>query len=86
MLPDSKAAVDFINQCHFMCSRLRLPAARVVVYQFCLTETVSSCFPVFQLLEGSFTSQVSHEVDGLIFQPCGVSLHLCLTVCHFSKP
>ncbi|KAI9543902.1 hypothetical protein NQZ68_004950 [Dissostichus eleginoides] len=23
------------------------------------------------LLEGSFTSQVSHEVDGLIFQPCG---------------
>ena len=29
-------------------------------------------FPVLQLLEGSFTSQVSHEVDGLIFQPCGV--------------
>lgn len=27
-----------------------------------------------QLLEGSFTSQVSHEVDGLIFQPIGVSL------------
>uniref|UniRef100_A0A8C7X8M4 mRNA-capping enzyme n=1 Tax=Oryzias sinensis TaxID=183150 RepID=A0A8C7X8M4_9TELE len=25
----------------------------------------------FNLLEGSFTSQVSHEVDGLIFQPCG---------------
>ncbi|XP_053192941.1 mRNA-capping enzyme [Scomber japonicus] len=24
-----------------------------------------------KLLEGSFTSQVSHEVDGLIFQPCG---------------
>ncbi len=41
---------------------------------------------IFQLLEGSFTSQVSHEVDGLIFQPCGVSLHLRMTVCHFSKP
>lgn len=27
-----------------------------------------------KLLEGSFTSQVSHEVDGLIFQPIGVSL------------
>ncbi|XP_039603937.1 mRNA-capping enzyme [Polypterus senegalus] len=24
-----------------------------------------------KLVEGSFTSQVSHEVDGLIFQPCG---------------
>lgn len=24
-----------------------------------------------KLLEGSFTAQVSHEVDGLIFQPCG---------------
>ncbi|XP_053301483.1 mRNA-capping enzyme isoform X1 [Pleuronectes platessa] len=24
-----------------------------------------------KLLEGSFTSQVSHEVDGLVFQPCG---------------
>ncbi|KAL0967312.1 hypothetical protein UPYG_G00250610 [Umbra pygmaea] len=24
-----------------------------------------------KLLEGRFTSQVSHEVDGLIFQPCG---------------
>ena len=41
---------------------------------------------LFQLLEGSFTSQVSHEVDGLIFQPCGVSLHLCMTICQFSKP
>lgn len=40
-----------------------------------------SCVFVFQLLEGSFTSQVSHEVDGLIFQPCGVSLpHLRLPV------
>lgn len=38
----------------------------------------------FQLLEGSFTSQVSHEVDGLIFQPCGVSHHPCLAACHLS--
>ena len=37
-----------------------------------------SFFFIFQLLEGSFTSQVSHEVDGLVFQPCGVSLHLCM--------
>uniref|UniRef100_A0A674MFV9 mRNA-capping enzyme n=1 Tax=Takifugu rubripes TaxID=31033 RepID=A0A674MFV9_TAKRU len=29
-----------------------------------------------KLLEGSFTSQVSHEVDGLIFQPCGVTKEL----------
>uniref|UniRef100_A0AAR2LDL0 mRNA-capping enzyme n=1 Tax=Pygocentrus nattereri TaxID=42514 RepID=A0AAR2LDL0_PYGNA len=29
-----------------------------------------------KLLEGSFTSQVSHEVDGLIFQPIGVSKEL----------
>uniref|UniRef100_A0A3P9A8P9 mRNA-capping enzyme n=1 Tax=Esox lucius TaxID=8010 RepID=A0A3P9A8P9_ESOLU len=29
-----------------------------------------------KLLEGSFTSQVSHEVDGLIFQPCGASKEL----------
>ena len=25
--------------------------------------------PVFQILDGDFASQVSHEVDGLIFQP-----------------
>lgn len=31
-------------------------------------------FPfVLQLLEGSFAREVSHEVDGLIFQPTGVS-------------
>uniref|UniRef100_A0A8C7X8T7 mRNA-capping enzyme n=1 Tax=Oryzias sinensis TaxID=183150 RepID=A0A8C7X8T7_9TELE len=29
-----------------------------------------------KLLEGSFTSQVSHEVDGLIFQPCGATKEL----------
>ncbi|XDV42399.1 hypothetical protein PO909_011071 [Leuciscus waleckii] len=29
-----------------------------------------------KLLEGSFTSQVSHEVDGLIFQPIGAYLYL----------
>jgi len=28
---------------------------------------------VLQLLEGSFAREVSHEVDGLIFQPTGVS-------------
>ena len=26
-------------------------------------------FVSFQLLDGDFASQVSHEVDGLIFQP-----------------
>uniref|UniRef100_A0A671KWJ5 mRNA guanylyltransferase n=1 Tax=Sinocyclocheilus anshuiensis TaxID=1608454 RepID=A0A671KWJ5_9TELE len=29
-----------------------------------------------KLLEGSFTSQVSHEVDGLIFQPIGITRDL----------
>uniref|UniRef100_A0A673KI43 mRNA-capping enzyme n=1 Tax=Sinocyclocheilus rhinocerous TaxID=307959 RepID=A0A673KI43_9TELE len=29
-----------------------------------------------KLLEGSFTSQVSHEVDGLIFQPIGITKDL----------
>lgn len=43
------------------------------------------CF-IFQLLEGSFTSQVSHEVDGLIFQPCGVRLHPHMTVSPLSTP
>lgn len=31
------------------------------------------CF--LQLLEGNFAREVSHEVDGLIFQPTGVSCH-----------
>ena len=37
-------------------------------------------FILFQLLEGSFLAQVSHETDGLIFQPMGVSelLHTVL--------
>lgn len=47
--------------------------------------TLPVCVFVFQLLEGSFTSQVSHEVDGLIFQPCGVSIgpsvRQCGTIC-----
>lgn len=55
-----------------------------LIYHFSLTSLQLS--PFFQLLEGSFTSQVSHEVDGLIFQPCGVSHHLCVEVCHLSTP
>lgn len=86
MLADSNAAVDFMNQCYLMRIHLKLSAKHSVIYHFCLTEAVSYFFSVFQLLEGSFTSQVSHEVDGLIFQPCGVSLHLCMTISQFSKP
>ncbi|CDQ65422.1 unnamed protein product [Oncorhynchus mykiss] len=44
-----------------------------LLYSNCLSVLLLMISPVvvFQLLEGSFTSQVSHEVDGLIFQPCG---------------
>lgn len=39
---------------------------------FSLEKKISLPF-VLQLLEGSFAREVSHEVDGLIFQPTGVS-------------
>ncbi|TKS76287.1 mRNA-capping enzyme [Collichthys lucidus] len=38
------------------------------------TGSFSLAICLLHLLEGSFTSQVSHEVDGLIFQPCGLAL------------
>lgn len=54
------------------------PCMMSFVFSVWLKLHIFSLSFLFQLLEGSFTSQVSHEVDGLIFQPCGVSLYLCV--------
>lgn len=35
---------------------------------------------ILQLLEGNFAKEVSHEMDGLIFQPTGVSIFVSVCV------
>lgn len=66
------------NLCHlwlyYIDDSLIFSLCPLVSVYLCRADDISCC--VFQLLGGSFTAQVSHEVDGLIFQPCGVRLSL----------